>query len=230
MWSRSPSPPASQCPPYLWVEAKKSPLIHATHTSWQGGQPAEGLCWEAAEGTGWQDAYGPARGTDTTENPLKHLISHLPSLLSPSVSPYPAHRAPLPNTMALDTNTCLQGPWEQLHYLPPGMPWHAGSLQRQELSLFLRAWPLHAPVSPVPVLDSLSSSPTQAASSPTAPACLGSPSPPSSSADFSQVRCHMVPVKPHIFSCRLKRHTFLCARQFTDCSIGSISYWISQKN
>lgn len=54
--------------------------------------------------------------------------------------------------------------------------------------------------------------------------------PPSSPADFSQVCCHMVPVKPHIFSCRWKRHTFLCARQFTDCSVGSISYWISQKN
>lgn len=110
-----------------------------------------------------------------------------------------------------------------------------GSPQSKGLSRFLRACPLlqghlHAPVSLVPMPGGPGSSPTRAASSPAAPACMGSPSPPSSSADFSQVRCHMVPVKPHIFSCRLKRHTFLCARQFTDCSVGSISYWISQKN
>lgn len=222
MWSGSPSPPASQ-----WVGAKKPPLIHAIHTSWQGGQPAEGLCWEAAEGTGWQDACGPAMDRDTTENPLKHVISHLPSLLSPSVSPIqltePRCQAPSHQHMPARTLGTAQLP----------SAWAASacrSLQRQELSFFLRACPLHAPVSLVPAPGSLSSSPTQAASSPAAPACLGSPSPPSSSADFSQVRCHMVPVKPHIFSCRLKRHTFLCARQFTDCSVGSISYWISQKN
>lgn len=52
---------------------------------------------------------------------------------------------------------------------------------------------------------------------------------PPSPADFSQVLSHMVPVKLHIFPCRLKRHTFLFARQFADCSVGSISYWISQK-
>lgn len=56
-----------------------------------------------------------------------------------------------------------------------------------------------------------------------------SPSRPPSSADFSQVLSHMVPVKLHIFPCRLKRHTFVFARQFADCSVGSISYWISQK-
>lgn len=152
--------------------------------------------------------------------------------------PCTACRALSPNKLPLDTNIRLQGPWEHLCHFPHrmaclGQP--RGSLQSKELSCFLRACPLrhghlHAPVSPVPTLGSPGSSPTRAASSPAAPACMGSPSPPSSSADFSQVRCHMVPVKPHIFSCRLKRHTFLCARQFTDCSVGSISYWISQKN
>lgn len=225
MWSGSSSPSASQFPPYFWVRAKKPPLLHAIHNSWQGGQAAERLHWEAAEGTGWQDTCGPARGTETTENPLK---PHFPLALTaqPSCVPYAAHRAPLPNTMPLHTSAYrhLENSSTTFRLGCFGM-WVSA-----ELSLLLRACPLHAPVSPVPAPGSLSSSLTKAASSPAAPACLGSPSPPSSSADFSQVRCHMVPVKPHIFSCRLKRHTFLCARQFTDCSVGSISYWISQKN
>lgn len=53
---------------------------------------------------------------------------HFPLALTaqPFCVPCPAHRAPLPNTTPLHTNTCLQGPWEQLCYLQPGLPWHAG--------------------------------------------------------------------------------------------------------
>lgn len=103
--------------------------------------------------------------------------------LSSSQSPVAKQNAPSHQHMPVGTlgTAPLPSAWDALA---------CGSLQRQDLSLFLpaRACPLHAPVSPVPVLGSLSSSPTQAASSPAAPACLGSPSPPSSSADFSQVR------------------------------------------
>lgn len=146
MWSGSPSPPASQ-----WVGAKKPPLIHAIHTSWQAGQPAEGLCWEAAEGTGWQDTCGPAMSTDTTENPLKTPNFPLALTAQPFCVPYPAHRAPLPRTMPLHTNTCLPGPWEQLRYLLPGQPRHAGLCRGKScpsslgpvLSMHLSHWALH---------------------------------------------------------------------------------------
>lgn len=70
MWNPSPSPPASQYPPRIWVGAKKPPLGHAVHTSRQRGHWPEGPCWEAAEGTGRQDAGALARGTDAEEKPL----------------------------------------------------------------------------------------------------------------------------------------------------------------
>lgn len=67
--------------------------------------------------------------------------------------------------------------------------------------------------------------------SPVASAWHKAPPPPSLfplPAHYSQVRCHMARVKAHIFPLhQLKRDTFFCARQFAECSTGSISYCIA---
>lgn len=215
--------------------AKKPLPGHAIHTCLAKGMLPAGPRWEATERSGWQDTGGLARVTAAEENPPSTCPHH-----SALQHPPHSHRALSPKQMLLQTNIHVKRPQGCFRRFPHGKlsPGAAAGSSTERAALLLPSscplleGHLHAPASWVPMPGGPSSSPTRAASSAALlPAWAPPPSlPPSSSADFSQVRCHMVPVKPHIFSCRLKRHTFLRARQFTDCSVGSISYWISQKN
>lgn len=87
------------------------------------------------------------QGAQTPQRTHINLISHLPSLLSPSMSPVrltePHCQTQCPSHQLMPAETLRTAP------LPSARDALArGSLQSRELSLLLRACPLRAPVSP----------------------------------------------------------------------------------